>query len=172
MSVGHCFGRLDNDNPNPGPLGCYNGDGSAAEEEELSSKSSTPVGYHWHDTIALGSYGFDQHRLENSTCVLPQYLQYGGLPGPSLPYYLPWRALTVGDATNLLVSGKNMAQSFYANSVTRLHPSEWSSGAAAGAGAALMVHYNWTSLDVYRNISVLQKLVNSSVVGLPIDWTL
>jgi hypothetical protein len=80
VSVGHCFGRLDNDNPNPGPLGCYNGDGSAAEEEELSSKSSTPVGYHWHDTIALGSYGFDQHRLENSTCVLPQYLQYGGLP--------------------------------------------------------------------------------------------
>jgi hypothetical protein len=163
-----CHHFADPNSPGPGPAGCYNGEG----EGELASSSSVPTGYHWHDTIGLGSYGFDQHRLANSTCVLPQYLQYGGLPGPSLPYFLPWRALTVGDAPNVLVSGKTMAQSFYANSVTRLHPSEWSSGAAAGAGAVLMVKYNWTSTDVFRNISLLQSLVNSSTVGLPLDWTL
>jgi hypothetical protein len=161
------------DAPGPGPAGCYNGGGEEGEGVvELPTERGGPTGYHWHDTVALGSYGFDQHRLANSTCVLPQYLQYGGLPGPSLPYFLPWRALTTADAPNLLVAGKNMAQSFYANAVTRLHPSEWSSGAAAGAGAALMAHSAWTSMDVYSNISALRALVNSSAVGLPIEWTL
>jgi hypothetical protein len=168
LSFRLCHHFADPKSPGPGPAGCYDGDG----KDELPSSSSIPTGYHWHDTIGLGSYGFDQHRLANSTCVLPQYLQYGGLPGPSLPYFLPWRALTVGDAPNVLVSGKTMAQSFYANSVTRLHPSEWSSGSAAGTGAVLMAVNNWTSADVYRNISALRSIVNSSTVGLPIDWTL
>jgi hypothetical protein len=41
------------------------------------------------------------------------------------------------DAGNLLVAGKTMAQSFFYNSASRLHPAEWSSGVAAGAAASL-----------------------------------
>ena len=69
------------------------------------------------------------------------------------------------------MAGKTMAQSFYANAITRLHPSEWSSGAAAGAGAALMAARGWDSAQVYSNISTLQALLVSDVVGLPLAWT-
>ena len=43
--------------------------------------------------------------------------------------------MTHSDAPNLVLAGKTMAQSFYANAITRLHPSEWSSGAAAALAA-------------------------------------
>ena len=88
-----------------------------------------------------------------------------------LPYYLPWRALTHAEAPNLLVAGKSMSQSFYANAITRLHPSEWSSGAAAGAGAALMVARGWNSSDVLASIGVLQTLVAGDAVRNPIEWS-
>ena len=42
-------------------------------------------------------------------------------------------------APNLLVAGKCMAESFRANANTRLHPSEWTTGVAAGGAAVLMV---------------------------------
>ena len=35
------------------------------------------------------------------------------------PYYIPFRALTVGGAPNLLVAGKTMSQTFHASSATR-----------------------------------------------------
>ena len=64
-----------------------------------------------------------------------------------------------------------MSQSFYANAITRLHPSEWSSGAAAGAGAALMAARGWDSAQVYANITVLQELLKSDAVGQPLEWS-
>jgi hypothetical protein len=145
----------------PGPAGC--GLGSAGEP------GPTGYGWHWNDTIALGSYDFDIHRMKS--CELPPYL-YFCYPNCSvgLPYYLPWRALTHMQAPNLLLAGKTMSQSFYANAITRLHPSEWSSGAAAGAGAALMAARAWSSADVFDNVGVLQDLLVK--VGVPIEWTL
>lgn len=65
-----------------------------------------------------------------------------------------------------------MSQSFYANAVTRLHPSEWSSGAAAGAAAALMAARGWSSSDAYANVKELQALVASPAVGNPLEWSL
>ena len=79
--------------------------------------------------------------------------------------------MTHSDAPNLVLAGKTMAQSFYANAITRLHPSEWSSGAAAGAGAALMVARAWSSSDVLEHISELQALVASDAVANPVQWT-
>jgi hypothetical protein len=38
-----------------------------------------------------------------------------------------------------------MSQSFHANSNTRLHPSEWTSGVAAGGTAVLMVRKGWAN---------------------------
>lgn len=64
-----------------------------------------------------------------------------------------------------------MSQSFYASAITRLHPSEWSSGAAAGAGAALMAARAWDSADVLANIGELQALLVSDAVRNPIEWT-
>lgn len=64
-----------------------------------------------------------------------------------------------------------MAQSFYANSATRLHPEEWSSGVAAGVAASLMVVNDWeTTAEVYANIAILQDALKE--VGQPLDWNL
>lgn len=169
--------------PGPGPPGCYNGGVAGGGVSNFGSVSSgaaaagyvAPLpepGFKFVDSIALGAYGFDIHRLSNCTCVLPAYLQWGGAPAEARPYYIPFRALTHAEAPNLLLAGKCMAQSFYANAVTRLHPSEWSTGSAAGAGAALMAHNGWDSLQMYHNVSVLQALLASEVVGQPLQWNL
>jgi len=128
------------------------------------------VGYKWADTVAIGSYDFDIHRL--ISCALPAYLDFC-YPNCSvgLPYYLPWRAMTHADSPNVVLAGKTMAQSFYANAITRLHPSEWSGGAAAGAGAALMAARGWSSADALAHISELQALVAGPAVGNPLEWT-
>jgi hypothetical protein len=74
---------------------------------------------------------FDVVRLVITfTCRYPSYIVGAGEGGK--PYYVPFRALMVGSAPNLLVAGKLLSQSFHANSNTRLHPSEWTTGVAAG----------------------------------------
>ena len=117
------------------------------------------------DAVALGDYPADSHGID--TCRPPSYMS----SAKTLPFYVPFRALTHEGAANLLVAGKTMAQTFYANSASRLHPCEWSSGVAAGAAAALMVRRNWSSAEMLQHVSVLQALLNSSAVGAPLKWT-
>ena len=103
----------------------------------------------------------------------PPYLQ--GENKEVLPYYLPFRALTSSDAGNLIVAGKCMAQSFLANAATRLHPTEWASGVAAGATAALMLRHagEWkgSTREVLEHVDELQELLRSEAVGAPLEWT-
>ena len=58
----------------------------------------------------------------------------------AVTFYVPFRAIANDQLENLLFAGKNIAQSFYADAATRLHPSEWNTGVAAGATAWVMVH--------------------------------
>ena len=62
-----------------------------------------------------------------------------------------------------------MAQTFHANTATRLHPVEWHSGTAPGVAAALMVENGWDTRDMYDRVSELQSKV---VDYAPITWTL
>jgi hypothetical protein len=62
-----------------------------------------------------------------------------------------------------------MAQSFLANSATRLHPIEWSSGTACGIAAAEMARSGRTSAGMLADVTRLQELVRKAT---PIDWTL
>jgi hypothetical protein len=62
-----------------------------------------------------------------------------------------------------------MAQSFLANSATRLHPIEWSTGTAAGVAAAHMAKAGLTSRQASESIAEVQELVRRQT---PIDWTL
>ena len=64
-----------------------------------------------------------------------------------------------------------MATTFHANSATRLHPSEWSSGVAAGAAATLMVGNSWTTAQVLDNVKTLQALVQAAPLKQPLEWT-
>ena len=91
---------------------------------------------------------------------------------PCRPYFIPFRALMVDRAPNLLVAGKCMAESFRANANTRLHPSEWTTGVAAGGAAVLMLRKRWASTsDALANIATVRSFLNSSSVGQPLNWS-
>lgn len=134
---------------------------------------SNPVNF--DDTVAIGSYAHDTHGL--STCKMPRYVQ--DAPA-SRPYFIPLRALTSNGADNLLVAGKTMATTFSANSATRLHPDEWSSGVAAGAAATLLVRQSKTNanggfsmtreLIAGKGLLKLKALLKSSSIQQPLDW--
>ena len=126
-------------------------------------------GLRFNDTVALGNYQHDVHGLR--ICKLPGYVTEAT---GAKPYYIPFRALTNGGASNLLVAGKTMAQSFSANAATRLHPIEWASGVAAGAAAALMAtNASLRSTDrLYESgLPALRRLLRSAAIDQPLDWT-
>jgi hypothetical protein len=96
----------------------------------------------FNDTVAIGDYHYaDIHPLKNG-CQYPDYIT-SNAHHPVNPYYIPFRAMTAEYASNLLIPGKSMAQSFLANAATRLHPTEWSTGVAAGAAAYTMISCNF-----------------------------
>ena len=136
--------------------------------EGNGSVNGSYTGVRFYDSVAIGDYPVDIHQLNPKVCVLPSYAKAGI---PILPYYIPFRALTSIDTPNLLVSGKTMAQTFLANAATRLHPSEWTSGVAAGVAAALMVQNSWPNTQtVLDNIGVLQDRLTQPDIQQPLLW--
>ena len=125
----------------------------------------SPVSKIFTDRIAIGNYPADIHSVRD--CKFPDYMH---VEYQTLPFYIPFRALTNKSYKNLLVSGKTMAQSFMANSATRLHPIEWSTGTAAGVAASFMVNSRISdTATVYSRIKELQNLVQKQT---PISWTI
>jgi len=134
------------------------------------NKSNPRAAYRFDDTVAMGDFLDDVHKLQSSDgsrkCDWPAaYTAADGWPHAMKAFYVPFRALTVNGSPNLLVAGKTMAQTFHANAATRLHPCEWHSGVAAGAAAVLMVQRNLTTAALAANVSMLQALLNSSLIG-------
>jgi hypothetical protein len=125
--------------------------------------------YHWSDTVGIGAYAFDIHWLNASFCARPGYFP-NEQPEPGAGnFFFPFRALTHAASPNLLLAGKSIAQSFYANSVTRLHPGEFATGTAAGAAAALIVRRGWASTgEALANVGELQALLET--LGQPLTW--
>jgi hypothetical protein len=171
----HDFAAMKDNGP-----GCWKPPADAAmpstaagkDDATATGKDSESNGFRWVDTIGIGNYGFDVHRMATTVCTLPEYLQYSPDPYPAVPYYLPFRALTSWDAPNLLVAGKSMSQTFFANAVTRLHPEEWVTGSAAGVAAALMVQRGWNeTTKVHENYQELQAALKTTVIGQPLEWT-
>jgi len=139
-------------------------DGFVLRFADLTGPAEQRTGTVFPDRVALGAYPADIHPI--SGCTMPAYLVEAH---DTLPFCIPFRALTHRELGNLLVAGKTMAQSFLANSATRLHPIEWSSGTAAGVAAAHMAKTGRTSRQAFEAIGEVQKLVRQKT---PIDWTL
>jgi len=139
-------------------------DGFVLRFADLTGPAAQRTGTVFPDRIALGCYPADIHPI--SGCTMPAYLTAAH---DTLPFCIPFRALTHGQLDNLLVAGKTMAQSFLANSATRLHPIEWSTGTAAGVAAAHMAKARLTSRQAFESIAEIQPLVREQT---PIDWTL
>jgi hypothetical protein len=131
---------------------------------DLGGDPSHLTGKRFRDRVALGAYPADIHPV--TTCEFPRYV-FGG--HETLPFCIPFRALTNERYGNLLVAGKTMAQSFLANAATRLHPIEWSTGTAAGVSAASMSKNGWTSRQAFEHIADLQAQIKEKT---PIDWTI
>jgi hypothetical protein len=129
-----------------------------------TATGSIPIGTPFKDRIAIGAYVADFHNVQK--CPRRDYLNEHG----TLPFYIPFRALTNKKTPNLLVAGKTMAQTYHANAATRLQPIEWNTGAAAGIAAAMMIKRNLASTQkVLESIADLQKEV---LTTQPIDWTI
>ena len=131
--------------------------------DHLIGPPKQKTGTYFPDSIALGAYAADIHPLSSA-----DYPEYVFQDHHTLPFYLPFRALTHYKFDNFLVAGKTMAQSFLANSATRLHPIEWSTGTAAGVSAAYMSENRYSSREALRNIAELRKLIGKQT---PIEWT-
>lgn len=131
---------------------------------------TTRTGERFADSVAIGAYVMDFHFPR--TCEMPQYIKDIKCKSEesTLPFYIPFRALTNRDVSNLLVAGKTMAQSFVANSATRLQPIEWSAGIGAGAAAAHMAQTGKTStLTAHREeMAGIQNRIRKHA---PIEWT-
>jgi len=138
-------------------------DGFVLRFADLTGPASQRIGTRFDDRIAIGAYPADVHPVTN--CTMPGYVVSAG---ETLPFHIPFRALTHRDLSNVLVAGKTMAQSFLANSATRLHPIEWSSGVACGVAAAEMARSGRGSAALLGEIGRLQALVAKQT---PIDWT-
>lgn len=122
----------------------------------------------WDDRVGIGQYFYaDIHKEDASFCPYPAYIKAGAAV---LPYFIPFRALTVDGAPNLLVAGKNMATSFFAGAAMRLHPEEWVSGVAAGFAAGTMATQSWTTADVLAHVADVRA--GLAAMGSPQNWTL
>ncbi len=131
---------------------------------DLVGKDGDRTGTEFPDTIAIGCYPMDVHPLV--TCKYPaEVVEHRD----TRPFCIPFRALTHYQLKNLLVCGKTMAQDFMANSATRLHPIEWSSGTAAGVAAAWMVQEKADSREAYRRIDAVRERV---AMRTPIHWVI
>ncbi|MFM7206883.1 MAG: FAD-dependent oxidoreductase [Planctomycetaceae bacterium] len=139
-------------------------DGFVLRFADLTGPAAQKTGTVFPDRVALGAYPADIHPIAG--CEMPAYCRAAH---DTLPFCIPFRALTHRDFGNLLVVGKTMAQSFLANSATRLHPIEWSSGTAGGVAAAHMARTGRTSREALAAIGELQEEIR---VKTPIDWTI
>ena len=63
-----------------------------------------------------------------------------------LPFYIPLRALSNKDISNMLTIGRAMAQNFSVSSATRTPPTEIASGASSMLVANYMMTHNITSV--------------------------
>jgi hypothetical protein len=137
-------------------------DGFLIQEKDISGTGRE--GTKFADRIGLGAYAVDIHPMAPSFgCVYPAHGE------KTLPFYLPLRAHTNRSVSNLLVSGKTMAQTFLANAAIRLHPIEASSGIGAGAAASVMIKNDVASTrQLLDQVSRVQGIVRR--YG-PIDWS-
>jgi FAD-dependent oxidoreductase family protein len=139
-------------------------DGFLLKFSDLTGPAEQKTGTKFADRVALGAYAADIHGLVG--CKYPGHTDP---PRETLPFYIPLRALTNEKYGNLIVAGKTMAQSFLANSATRLHPIEWSSGTAAGVVAAWMAERKATTADAQRELDAVRDLIAKQT---PVDWVL
>lgn len=128
-------------------------------ETDISHKHQDPTlnperPYLFYDGVGIGQYPIDFH-----PCIKENFEKSAfealDAPSPSFPYQVPLRALIPQQIDNLLAGAKNIATSHITNGAYRVHPVEWSIGAAAGTTAAYALE-----ADLYP-----QQIVEQTIEG-------
>lgn len=124
-----------------------------------------PEGTKFADRIGIGAYAMDIHGLApHANCKYPDISH-----SSTLPFYISLRSATNSTYENLLVAGKTMAQTFTANSATRLHPIEVSGGIGTGVAAAFLAQNGKSSSQwMLNNAPAIQQKIKKYA---PLDWT-
>lgn len=61
--------------------------------------------------------------------------------------------------------------SFHANAATRMHPTEWTTGLAAGIAASIMAEFSVSSAELYQDHVLLAQLQDMIAENAPLEWT-
>ncbi|MBS1799725.1 MAG: FAD-dependent oxidoreductase [Acidobacteria bacterium] len=115
---------------------------------------------HYPDSVGIGWYPIDIHSCEHKDFT-----------SQTRPYEIPLGALIARDATNLMAVGKTIGATHITNGAYRLHPTEWSTGEAAGATLAWSLDHAVTPRRLDADPSQLAKLQRELVQrGHPVFW--
>ena len=114
------------------------------------------------DSVGLGGYRIDLH----PTCGGDNYRDV-----PVLPFQIPLGALIPVRVENLLPASKNLGVTHITNGCTRLHPTEWSIGEAAGALAAFCLQHDISPRGVSQHPSRLSDFQTALMQqGFELEW--
>lgn len=146
-------------------------DGFLLNLSSLAPRQGHPTALAPADRVAIALHGCDiwGHRMKPFEDLYPAYMRRSY---PVAPAYIPFRALTNANVSNLLVTGVSMAQSFMVNSAIRMHPIEWASGAAAGAAAAFMANSGLQTTREALAPAHLAGLLNATRRHTQNSWTI
>jgi hypothetical protein len=125
------------------------------------------------DSVGIGHYAIDFHPcMTEYPFEKPGNTERSGErrgAGQAYPFQIPLSALIPQKIDNLLVAGKSIATSHIAAAAYRVHSFEWSSGAAAGTTAALVLNqdvlpYKLTEGFAFKNknLQELKLILNNN----------
>ncbi|MHC4883409.1 MAG: S-layer homology domain-containing protein, partial [Planctomycetota bacterium] len=147
--------------------------------EYLYSKHAPRV---WDDTISLGSYDLDIHRIMPEGPFFAWKRDYlGGVSEPwrslketplkGLPFGVPYGASIPESVDGLLATAKNMGSTHISNGAVRLQPSEMNHGESIGIAAALSVELGVRPRDLHDEPGLLNRLIGEIVdTGRSLAW--
>ena len=100
-----------------------------------NSLTATPFG----DRVSIGMYNMDLHSIKG--CIYPPFAQ-----STPLPFFIPLRAFSNKDISNLIATGRSISQKFFVSSATRTHATELAMGSASMMVAIHMMNNKIPSL--------------------------
>ena len=136
----------------------------------------------WDDTIAIGSYDLDIHRIMPSGVFAAWKNNYlGGVSEPwrslkeaplsGLPFGIPYGASIPESIDGLLATAKNMGSTHISNGAVRLQPSEMNHGESIGVAAALSVELGVRPRDLHDQPALLNRLIGEiALSGRSLAW--
>lgn len=114
------------------------------------------------DSVGIGHYRLDLH---------PSASMRGSIYVQSAPFRVPLGALIPQRVRNLLAAGKGIGVSHVANGAYRMHPTEWTSGNAAGLLALHCIERSTEPHAVHESLPQVREFQSRlSADGVPLSW--